>query len=117
MPADGLDDAVQLIVGGRVVAAHREHEVDGIKQARQGLGEVGRLIRLQRVLQSLLWAAHTHTQIDTEIYTTVDIYRQEMLKKTFFGNIVMVAEQIETFTGLFSRPQGAIRSENSSTLL
>lgn len=61
LPADGLDDAVQLIVGGRVVAAHREHEVDGIKQAREGLGEVGCLIRLQRVLQSLLWATHTHT--------------------------------------------------------
>lgn len=60
VPADGLDDAVQLIIGGWVAAAHREHEVDRIKQAREGLGEVGCLVRLQRVLQSLLWAAHTH---------------------------------------------------------
>ncbi len=63
LPADGLDDAVQLIIGGRVTAAHREHEVDGIKQAREGLGEVRRLIRLQRVLQSLLGAAHTHKEM------------------------------------------------------
>lgn len=60
LPADGLDDAVELVVGGRVAATHREHEVDRIKQAGEGLGEVGCLIWLQRVLQSLLWAAHTH---------------------------------------------------------
>lgn len=57
MPADGLDDAVELIVGRRVVAAHWKHEVDGIKQAGEGLGEVGCLIGLQRVLQGFLWAA------------------------------------------------------------
>ena len=37
------------------------HTVDAIKQAREGLGEVGGLVRLQRVLQSLLWATHTYT--------------------------------------------------------
>lgn len=68
LPGDGFDDAVQLIVGRRVVAAHGEHEVDGIKQAREGLGEVGCLVWLQRVLQSLLWA--TQTQRDTEPQTT-----------------------------------------------
>lgn len=62
LPADGLDDAVQLIIRGRIAATHRKHKVDRIKQAREGLGEVGCLIRLQRVLQSLLWALCT--QID-----------------------------------------------------
>lgn len=65
MPADSLDDAVQLVIGGRVAAAHGEHEVDGIKQAREGLGEVGCLVWLQRVLQSLLWTTHTNTNEET----------------------------------------------------
>jgi len=66
LPAHGLDDAVQLVIGGRVAAAHREHQVDGIEQAREGLGKVGCLIWLQRGLQSILWATHTHTHTHTQ---------------------------------------------------
>lgn len=58
-PGDGLDDAVQLVSGGGVAPPHGEHQVDGIEEAGEGLGEVGRLKLLQGVLQSLLWAAHT----------------------------------------------------------
>lgn len=58
-PADGLDDALQLIVGGRVAPAHREHEVDGVKEARERLGQVSCFIRLKRILQGPLGTART----------------------------------------------------------
>lgn len=47
------------------MAAHGEHQVDGVKQAGQGLGQVGRLEGLQAVFQGLLRTAltHTHTQM------------------------------------------------------
>lgn len=83
LPADGLDDAVQLVIGGWVAAAQREHKVDRIKQAREGLGKVGCLVRLQRVLQSLLWAAYTQkmdTKIkkDAECTYTEDVFRRQI---------------------------------------
>lgn len=49
LPADGLDDAVQLVVGGRVAAPHGKHQVDGIEEAREGLREVRRFVRLQGI--------------------------------------------------------------------
>lgn len=66
LPAYGLDDTVQLVVGGRVAAPHGKHQVDGIKQAREGFGEVCCFVRLQRVFQSLFRAAHTHKEIATK---------------------------------------------------
>lgn len=113
LPGDGFDDAVQLIVGRWVVAAHREHEVDGIKQAREGLGEVGCLVRLQRVLQSLLWA--TQTQRDTEPQTpdwfTRYLHTRIVLKKTLLCNTGKAAEQ--PLGVPFLRLQRPIRSENT----
>lgn len=81
MPADSLDDAVQLVVGGRVAATHGKNEVDRIEQAREGLREVGRLVRLQRVLQSLLWTTHKHKPRLTKlkIYTKSKYYETHNL--------------------------------------
>ena len=67
VPADGPDDAVQFVGGGRGLPPHGEHQVDGVKEAGQGLGQVGRLVGQQGVLQGLLWTTHmnTHTHINT----------------------------------------------------
>lgn len=40
IPGYGLYDAVQLVIGGWVSAPLREHEVDGVKEARERLGQV-----------------------------------------------------------------------------
>ena len=55
------------------MAAQREHQVDGIKQARQGLGQVGSLVGLQGVFQGLLWTAHTHTTPSLNVYIPPDL--------------------------------------------
>lgn len=69
MPADGLDDAVQLVAGWGVVAPQGEHQVDGIEETGQRLGQIGRLVGLERVFQSLLWAGS-----NTQIYTYIQTY-------------------------------------------
>lgn len=59
------------------MAAHGEHQVDGVKQAGQGLGQIGRLEGLQGVLQGLLRTALTHTHTH-QMYATTWVHVIDM---------------------------------------
>lgn len=67
VPGDGFDDALQLVGGGGVAAPLGEDQVDGVEEAGQRLGQVGRFVGLEGVLQGLLRAGDTNGTLTSRL--------------------------------------------------